>query len=134
MIKERVKYHHKLIGEDHVHHHEEDKFDDYTQAVNEYRKTFASKLDVIEKTPDPAVKELILHMEDLGIDNTFDRFDKQKPQCSFGLAGVCCRICNMGPCKITKKATRGVCGADADLDVIIQELFMKELLLMYVSI
>ncbi|MDD5794334.1 MAG: anaerobic carbon-monoxide dehydrogenase catalytic subunit [Clostridiales bacterium] len=117
MIKERVKYHHKLIGEDHVHHHEEDKFDDYTQAVNEYRKTFASKQDVIEKTPDPAVKELILHMEDLGIDNTFDRFDKQKPQCSFGLAGVCCRICNMGPCKITKKATRGVCGADADLIV-----------------
>ena len=56
MIKERVKYHHKLNGEDHVHHHEEDKFDDYTQAVNEYRKTFASKLDVIEKTPDPAVK------------------------------------------------------------------------------
>ena len=60
---------------------------------------------------------MLLRMEQLGIDTTFDRFDKQKPQCSFGLAGICCKICNMGPCKITAKAPRGVCGADADLIV-----------------
>jgi len=56
-------------------------------------------------------------MEQLGIDTTFDRFDKQKPQCAFGLSGVCCKICNMGPCKITPKSPRGICGADADLIV-----------------
>ena len=90
---------------------------DYNDAVARYRKTFPAKQDVIEKTPDPAVRDLLLRAEQLGIETPFDRFDKQKPQCSFGLAGICCRICNMGPCRITPKAPRGVCGADADLIV-----------------
>ncbi|MDE6834885.1 MAG: anaerobic carbon-monoxide dehydrogenase catalytic subunit, partial [Ruminococcus sp.] len=71
----------------------------------------------IEQTPDPAVRELRLRMEQLGLDTAFDRFDNQKPQCNFGLAGICCKICNMGPCRITSKAPKGVCGADADLIV-----------------
>lgn len=90
---------------------------DYMNAVTEYKKTFPSKQDVIDQTPDPAVKEMLLRTEQLGIDTTFDRFDKQKPQCNFGLAGVCCKICNMGPCRITARSPRGVCGADADLIV-----------------
>lgn len=90
---------------------------DYMNAVAEYKKTFPSKQDVIDNTPDPAVKEMLLRAEQLVIDTAFDRFDKQKPQCNFGLAGVCCKICNMGPCKITAKSPRGVCGADADLVV-----------------
>lgn len=90
---------------------------DYMNAVSEYRKTFPSKQDVIEQTPDPAVREMLLRTEQLGIDTAFDRFDKQKPQCNFGLAGICCKICNMGPCRITAKAPKGVCGADADLIV-----------------
>ncbi|MGN0143896.1 MAG: anaerobic carbon-monoxide dehydrogenase catalytic subunit [Clostridium sp.] len=116
----RVRYHHELIeGDDHHNHHHEKGHEvkDYIQAVNEYRKTFASKQDVLDKTPDPAVKQMILNMNQLGFDTTFDRFDKQKPQCTFGLAGVCCKICNMGPCKITSKSPKGVCGADADLIV-----------------
>lgn len=48
-------------------------------------KTFASKQDVLDKTPDPAVREMILRMEQIGCDTTFDRFDKQKPQCTFGI-------------------------------------------------
>lgn len=90
---------------------------DYMNAVAEYKKTFPSKQDVIDQTPDPAVTAMLLRAEQLGIDTTFDRFDKQKPQCNFGLAGVCCKICNMGPCRITEKSPRGVCGADADLVV-----------------
>jgi len=42
---------------------------------------------------------------------------KQTPHCKFGESGVCCRICTMGPCRISKKAPRGVCGADADVIV-----------------
>ncbi len=96
----------------------EDSFiKDYTKAVNEYRKTFPSKQDVIESTPDPAVRDMILRAEQIGFDTAFDRFDRQKPQCNFGMAGICCKICNMGPCRITPKANRGVCGADADLIV-----------------
>ncbi|MCR5196542.1 MAG: carbon monoxide dehydrogenase, partial [Pseudobutyrivibrio sp.] len=50
---------------------------DYMNAVSEYRKTFPSKQDVIDQTPDPAVREMLLRMEQLGIDTTFDRFDAQ---------------------------------------------------------
>ena len=90
---------------------------DYMKAVSDYRKTFPSKQDVLEQTPDPAVREMLLHMEQIGCDTAFDRFDKQQPQCAFGMAGVCCKNCNMGPCKITPKSPRGICGADADLIV-----------------
>jgi carbon-monoxide dehydrogenase catalytic subunit len=41
-----------------------------------------------------------------------DREAKQKPHCKFGEDGVCCRVCSMGPCRITPKAPRGICGAD----------------------
>ena len=102
--------------------HEEDGDDkafirDYMNAVSEYRKTFPSKDEVLENTPDPAVREMILRQNQLGFDTTFDRFDQQQPQCGFGMAGICCKICNMGPCKITSKSPKGVCGADADLIV-----------------
>jgi len=42
-----------------------------------------------------------------------DRTKKQMPHCKFGEDGVCCRICSMGPCRITPKANKGICGADA---------------------
>lgn len=127
---EHIHSHRNLIGFDEhgiptvtleaSHHGDEDDGDftkDYMNAVAEYRKTFPSKQDVIDNTPDPAVREMLLRMEQLGIDTTFDRFDAQKPQCNFGLCGTCCKICNMGPCRITPKAPKGVCGADADLIV-----------------
>ena len=114
---ELVRYHHQVLDGNEKGHHHGEEVNDYLQAVTEYRKTFASKQDVLDNTPDPAVKQMLLHMEQIGCDTTFDRFDKQKPQCSFGLAGVCCKICNMGPCKVTPKSPKGVCGADADLIV-----------------
>ena len=39
---------------------------DYMKAVAEYRKTWPTKQDVIEQTPDPAVREMILRMEQIG--------------------------------------------------------------------
>lgn len=110
-------------GHSHHHHHEETEEDedafikDYMNAVSAYRKTFPNKQEQIEKTADPAIREMLLRSEQLGIDTTFDRFDKQQPQCNFGMAGICCKICNMGPCRITQTAKKGVCGADADLIV-----------------
>lgn len=99
------------------HSHEEVFTEDYMKAVAAYRKTFPSKQEVLDNVPDPSVREMMLHMEQIGYDTAFDRFDKQQPQCSFGLSGTCCKICNMGPCKITEKSPKGVCGADADLIV-----------------
>jgi carbon-monoxide dehydrogenase catalytic subunit len=111
---------HKLSHEhshEHSHNHSHGQVNDYLQAVAEYRKTFPTKQDVIEQTPDPAVREMLLTMQELGIETIFDRFDQQQPQCVFGMAGICCKNCYMGPCKITKKSPRGICGADADLIV-----------------
>ncbi|MDO4336726.1 MAG: anaerobic carbon-monoxide dehydrogenase catalytic subunit [Eubacteriales bacterium] len=99
------------------HFHEAGFTDDYMKAVAEYKKTFPSKQDVLDQTPDPAVRQMMLNMEQIGADTAFDRFDSQKPMCSYGLSGACCKICNMGPCRITPKSPRGVCGADADLIV-----------------
>lgn len=99
------------------HFHEAEFTDDYMKAVAEYKKTFPSRQDVLDRTPDPAVRQMMLNMEQIGVDTAFDRFDRQKPMCSYGLSGSCCKICNMGPCKITPKSPRGVCGADADLIV-----------------
>ena len=99
----------------HGHPHVHGGTEDYMAAVNAYRKTFSNKQRVIEQTPDPAVREMLLHMQEMGLETVFDRFDAQQPQCNFGLAGTCCKNCFMGPCRITKKAPRGVCGADADL-------------------
>ncbi|MCL1880292.1 MAG: anaerobic carbon-monoxide dehydrogenase catalytic subunit [Actinomycetia bacterium] len=48
------------------------------------------------------------------VETCFDRMETQKNQCTFGKSGVCCRICHMGPCRITPKAPKGICGATAD--------------------
>jgi carbon-monoxide dehydrogenase catalytic subunit len=42
-----------------------------------------------------------------------DRAKAQTPHCKFGEGGICCKNCSMGPCRITPKAARGICGADA---------------------
>lgn len=116
-VKGHTHTHVDADGNVYEHSHEEVFTEDYTKAVAAYRKTFPSKQDVLDNVPDPAVKEMMLHMEQIGLDTAFDRFDQQQPQCGFGLSGVCCKICNMGPCHITPKSPRGVCGADADLIV-----------------
>jgi anaerobic carbon-monoxide dehydrogenase catalytic subunit len=101
----------------HDKNHQHGGTNDYMKAVSEYKKSFPSKQDVINNTPDPAIHDMLLHMEQIGCENAFDRFDKQKPQCNFGIAGTCCKNCFMGPCKITPKSPKGVCGANADLIV-----------------
>jgi carbon-monoxide dehydrogenase catalytic subunit len=43
------------------------------------------------------------------------------PECGFGELGVCCRNCNMGPCRISpfddQGPKKGICGATADIIV-----------------
>ncbi|MGB9892535.1 MAG: hypothetical protein ACPLPU_08395, partial [Thermodesulfovibrio yellowstonii] len=55
-----------------------------------------------------------------GIETAWDRLYKQQPQCGFGLLGVCCNRCVLGPCRIDPfggEPQRGVCGATSDLIV-----------------
>ena len=58
------------------------------------------------------------------VDTCFARMETQRNQCGFGKNGVCCRLCHMGPCRITVKAPRGVCGADAD--TIVARNYLRE--------
>jgi len=67
-----------------------------------------------DRSTDKAAQEMISRMAEADQENAWDRLASQSPQCGFGKQGICCRICSMGPCRITKKAPRGVCGADAD--------------------
>ncbi len=63
---------------------------------------------------DPATNQMVERAQDEGIPTVFDRYKSQQPQCKFGTTGVCCRLCHMGPCRITTKAPQGICGANAD--------------------
>lgn len=71
-------------------------------------------MDPAKRSSDKAAQEMISHMARTNQKNAWDRLDDQLPQCGFGKQGICCRICSMGPCRISKKAPLGVCGADAD--------------------
>jgi carbon-monoxide dehydrogenase catalytic subunit len=73
---------------------------------------------------DAASAELLAKAETENIDTCFVRIETQKSQCKFGTSGLCCRICHMGPCRITKNAPRGVCGADAD--TIVARNYLRE--------
>ena len=63
---------------------------------------------------DPAVNEMVSIAAADAVPTVWDRYKAQHPQCKFGTDGVCCRLCHMGPCRITPKAKLGICGADAD--------------------
>ena len=73
---------------------------------------------------DAASAEILAKAETDNIDTCFARIDTQKSHCKFGTSGLCCRICHMGPCRITKNAPLGVCGADAD--TIVARNYLRE--------
>ncbi len=57
------------------------------------------------------------------VETSFNRLSGQAVKCGFGLQGICCRLCSNGPCRITLKTSRGVCGATAD--VIVARNFLR---------
>ncbi len=77
-----------------------------------------------DRASDAASLELLHKAETDGVDTCFNRFDSQGVQCKFGVTGVCCKICHMGPCRITPKSGRGICGANAD--TIVARNFLRE--------
>jgi carbon-monoxide dehydrogenase catalytic subunit len=77
-----------------------------------------------ERVTDLASLEVLKKAECEEASTCFSRMDTQAAQCGFGKSGVCCRICHMGPCRITAKAPTGVCGADAD--TIVARNYLRE--------
>jgi len=82
-------------------------------------KTYSEK--IMSRSIDPATQEMLARAEELGLETAWDRLEAMQPQCGFGELGVCCRNCNMGPCRISpfeeEGPKAGVCGATADIIV-----------------
>ena len=66
-----------------------------------------------QQSDDPAAQEMLIRAEELKIDTAFTRADNMAP-CNIGGAGMCCKQCGMGPCRLTKDGQVGVCGATID--------------------
>lgn len=70
-----------------------------------------------------ADKPLEGFIRNLPMETSHHRVEGQSTKCGFGLQGVCCRLCSNGPCRITPKAPKGICGATAD--VIVARNFLR---------
>ncbi|MBL7091945.1 MAG: anaerobic carbon-monoxide dehydrogenase catalytic subunit [Candidatus Omnitrophica bacterium] len=71
----------------------------------------------IERSYDPASQKMIKKADEENIKIAWDRYDAMQPQCGFGELGLCCKVCNMGPCRIDpfgEGPQEGVCGATKD--------------------
>ena len=58
--------------------------------------------------------EMLKETREAGESTAFDRWDEMGTRCRFCEMGVRCSLCSQGPCRITEKVKRGVCGIDAD--------------------
>lgn len=70
-----------------------------------------------ERSTCPDSIEMIDVAQKIGAEVVWDRYLAQLPQCGFGEAGLCCRHCLQGPCRIDPFGNgpkTGVCGATAD--------------------
>jgi carbon-monoxide dehydrogenase catalytic subunit len=77
-----------------------------------------------DRATDEASIEMLRKAQEECLETCFTRADLQKTQCGFGKGGICCRICHMGPCRITAKAPLGICGANAD--TIVARNYLRE--------
>jgi anaerobic carbon-monoxide dehydrogenase catalytic subunit len=66
-----------------------------------------------ERTTDPAAQEILIYADEVGIGTAFTRAEDMVA-CNIGGAGMCCKLCGMGPCRLTKDGQTGVCGATID--------------------
>jgi carbon-monoxide dehydrogenase catalytic subunit len=84
------------------------------------KKEIGMSKNAQERSVDPASQEMLAQIARAGAETAWDRFDKQQPQCGFGEMGLCCRNCNMGPCRIDpfgEGPAKGVCGASSEIMV-----------------
>jgi len=74
------------------------------------------KSTIQNRSADPAAQAMLSRTAACGLATAHDRLDEQEPRCGFGELGICCRICEMGPCRINPfdgGPKQGICGATA---------------------
>jgi len=70
-----------------------------------------------DRVQDETTRQVLDQTSELEAPTIWDRFEKMQPQCGFGKLGLCCKNCNLGPCRIDPfglGAQAGVCGATAE--------------------
>ncbi|MFH1338238.1 MAG: anaerobic carbon-monoxide dehydrogenase catalytic subunit [Candidatus Omnitrophota bacterium] len=73
--------------------------------------------DIKSKSIDLATQEALKKAQEENVRTAWERLEQQQPQCGFGQLGLCCTVCDMGPCRIDpfgEGPQAGVCGANAD--------------------
>lgn len=68
---------------------------------------------MVDNSIDKSSLDLAQKAQEKGISTSYQRRQEIKP-CPIGAQGMCCKHCNMGPCRITPKNPVGVCGANVD--------------------
>jgi carbon-monoxide dehydrogenase catalytic subunit len=66
-----------------------------------------------QQSTDPAAQQMLIRADELNLTTAFKRADEMAP-CNIGAAGMCCKMCGMGPCRLTKEGSTGICGATID--------------------
>lgn len=92
------------------------------ERVNAWQREHVQHEQTAEGYPlnviiDPAMRQMYQVVHHQTLTNVFDRFTEQQPQCRFCIEGLSCQLCANGPCRISPKAKRGVCGVDAHVMV-----------------
>lgn len=70
-----------------------------------------------KRSIDPASQRMLERAAKEKMPTAWDRLEAMQPQCGFGQLGICCVVCEMGPCRVDpfgEGAKLGVCGASAD--------------------
>jgi anaerobic carbon-monoxide dehydrogenase catalytic subunit len=76
----------------------------------------AKGMNIEEVSIDPTAAEMLEIAQDRSISTVFSRAAEMRP-CPIGAEGACCKLCAMGPCRISgkdKENKRGVCGATVE--------------------
>ncbi len=66
-----------------------------------------------QRSIDPASQQMLIRADELQLETAFHRADNMAA-CPIGADGMCCKLCGMGPCRLTKDGSTGVCGATID--------------------
>jgi len=82
-------------------------------ADEETRTPKKKKRTPEESSIDPAAQQMLALAGERGIGTAFSRSDAMS-DCPIGSVGMCCDVCGMGPCRVTKDGMTGVCGATID--------------------
>jgi carbon-monoxide dehydrogenase catalytic subunit len=88
--------------------------------------TEAKEMETKGHSAAPGAQKIIDWSVENKLETCFDRAQKMKP-CPIGKIGVCCKNCNMGPCRLTGKDAEatmtGVCGAS--VGTVVARNFLK---------